>query len=607
MTDADALHLYATRADPAALAHLVAGHADLVYAAALRQVVDPGLAADVAQAVFILLSRRSGRIRPEHLAGWLVRAAHFASKDAVKRRRRREHHEERAMTLRPERVEPDNSFAEEWLELRPHLDAALARLRPAERTAIALRYIENRSMSEVAMAMHISEAAAAKRVQRALARLRKVLSRHAPTASALSLAAVLAKHASAAAPASLFTAAPSACATAIANQTAHLLQAAKLKAAAFTVAAGTIATIAATLAAGSLSRGRDAVRLAGRRPAGSLTTQHLVPILSGPPRPVPATAAAADGPVVAQGNAVPSLEQAIRAVALQEHALTNLRVAAESFDEGWNERTSSWESAGEAHVVAFYENPGDECRVDCDKRLLPWEQGIEPFILTRYIRAFDGQITSTLTTQTGPASHPREVHDLQFSPGRSPDLRLDARTTAWSCSIFGARKGLRLASAPSDQSFSDFLAGISTRPGFRTAIVGPPGAPLLEVAADEDSQASMPIRSRWVYVLDPQDAYAIREFKYYSFGPISQLPAEDESPARLAEAWRVTDFVQPLRGLFYPRTVASQQFSLRINQPPLLIHRSQTTVTSWACNLAPPPRDIFHADGPDPIVTSGSR
>ncbi|HVS72984.1 MAG TPA: sigma-70 family RNA polymerase sigma factor [Phycisphaerae bacterium] len=242
MTDADALHLYATRADPAALAHLVAAHADLVYAAALRQVVDPGLAADVAQAVFILLTRRSGRIRPEHLAGWLVRAAHFASKDAVKRRRRREHHEERAMTLRPERVEPDNSFAEEWLELRPHLDAALARLRPAERTAIAL-----------------------------------------------------------------------------------------------------------------------------------------------------------------------------------------------------------------------------------------------------------------------------------------------------------------------------------------------------------------------------QDAYAIREFKYYSFGPISQLPAEDESPARLAEAWRVTDFVQPLRGLFYPRTVASQQFSLRINQPPLLIHRSQTTVTSWACNLAPPPRDIFHANGPDPIVTSGSR
>ncbi|HVX83873.1 MAG TPA: sigma-70 family RNA polymerase sigma factor [Phycisphaerae bacterium] len=606
MTDADALHLYATHADAAALAHLVAAHADLIYAAALRQVIDPGLAEDVAQAVFILLSRRAARIRPQHLAGWLVRAAHFGSKDALKRRRRRQHHEERAMTLRPELIEPQDAalHAQEWLDLRPHLDAALARLRPVDRTAIALRYIENRSISDVAAAMHITEPAAAKRIQRALGRLRKRLARYAPSATALSLAALLTKHASATAPATLLTTPPSSLATAIANNTAHLLKLAKLKGATFTTVA---ATVAATLAAASLPRGQPAVRLAARPPARSLTTQHLVPTLSGPSPLVPAATAAADIAQAPEPDPTPSLDKAIRAVARQEHTLTNLRVTAESFDQQWNERTTSWEPAGEAHLIAIYQNPGDQCRIECDKRLLPWEQGSEPFILTRYSRAFDGQITSTLTTETGPAAHPREVHDLQTFPGRSPDLNLDARTTAWSFSIFGARKALHLASSPSDQAFSDFLAAISTRPGFRTAVIGPPGAPLLEVATDEDSQASIPIRSKWVYVLDPQHAYAICEFKYYSFGPISQpLPPEEESPSRLAQAWQVTDFLQPLPGLFYPRTVASQQFSLRINQPPLLIHRSQTTITSSACNLPAPAPDIFHADMPAPILTSPS-
>jgi RNA polymerase sigma factor (sigma-70 family) len=233
VTDADALARYAQTGDSAAFATMVARHIDLVYAAALRQVVDPALAEDVTQATFILLTRKAGRISSQNLAGWLIRAAHYASRDALKRNRRRRFHEEHAMSLRPETVATD-SLTEEavWEELRPHLDAALARLRPVDRTAIALRYIEGRSVQQVAAVLGVSEPAAAKRVQRALSRLRGRLGRHVATSSPAVLALALAGHSSVAAPAWVVAnvlGGPSFAAVAIARGAAQLMTLAKLQ------------------------------------------------------------------------------------------------------------------------------------------------------------------------------------------------------------------------------------------------------------------------------------------------------------------------------------------------------------------------------------------
>src|SRR5687767_1176773 len=57
------------------------------------------------------------------------------------------------------------------------LDEALARLSPADRTAVTLRYLQSRPLREVAEMMGTTEQAASKRVTRAVAKLRKIFAR----------------------------------------------------------------------------------------------------------------------------------------------------------------------------------------------------------------------------------------------------------------------------------------------------------------------------------------------------------------------------------------------------------------------------------------------
>ena len=72
-TDSQLLREYAGNSSEAAFGELVSRHADLVYSAALRQVIEPDFARDVAQNVFADLARKakslSGNIV---LAGWLL-------------------------------------------------------------------------------------------------------------------------------------------------------------------------------------------------------------------------------------------------------------------------------------------------------------------------------------------------------------------------------------------------------------------------------------------------------------------------------------------------------------------------------------------------------
>jgi RNA polymerase sigma factor (sigma-70 family) len=182
-----------------AFAELVRRHLDLVFSAALRQVRSPQLAEEVAQSAFTDLARQAHRLAPDTiLTAWLYQVTRRTAIDVVRREARRQLREQIACELNAM-----NTPAADWTHMEPLLDEAMHALEETDRTAVLLRYFENKSLREVGQTLGTNEDAARKRVSRAVERLREFFAKRGVTVAESGLGIAISANAVQAAPAGL--------------------------------------------------------------------------------------------------------------------------------------------------------------------------------------------------------------------------------------------------------------------------------------------------------------------------------------------------------------------------------------------------------------------
>ena len=245
--DDELLAEYSAHGSEEAFAALTKRYISLVYSAALRQVRDSHLAEEVTQAVFIILSTKAHALRPRTvLSGWLLCTTRFTCTNVLVSQHRRRKREEEA-------VQMQNTSSDEstWERMAPLLDEAIGQLGEKDRSALALRFFEQKSLKEVGESLGIDDDAARKRVGRAVIKLRTIFTKRGVTLSTAAIIGALSAHAVQAAPAALIGSVAvtalaqggtTASASAMINSTLKLMAWAKLKTT-LTMSAGALVTL----------------------------------------------------------------------------------------------------------------------------------------------------------------------------------------------------------------------------------------------------------------------------------------------------------------------------------------------------------------------------
>ena len=200
-SDMELLRDYDRQGSEAAFAELVRRHINLVYSVAFRHVGIAAQAEEITQAVFVILARKASSLRlGTVLEGWLHETTRLTALSFLRGERRRQFREQEAY-MQSTLQEPAEAPA--WNQLAPLLDEAMSRLGKKDRDAVMLRYFKDKNVCEVAAALRVSEAAAQRRVLRAVEKLRRFFTKRGVVVPAAVLTAAISANSVQAAPALL--------------------------------------------------------------------------------------------------------------------------------------------------------------------------------------------------------------------------------------------------------------------------------------------------------------------------------------------------------------------------------------------------------------------
>jgi RNA polymerase sigma factor (sigma-70 family) len=195
VSDAALLERFVRQGDEAAFELLVWRHGPMVLGACRRVLRHEQDAEDAFQATFLTLARKAAAIgRGESLGGWLYTVAHRAAHRALRRREARGCTEPLGDDAPAVDTHPGPTDLVSAQELRPLLDAEVARLPEKYRAAFVLCYLEGKTNTEAAEVLGCPRGTVQSRLARARKRLRRRLSDRHITPAALTFGALLADH-----------------------------------------------------------------------------------------------------------------------------------------------------------------------------------------------------------------------------------------------------------------------------------------------------------------------------------------------------------------------------------------------------------------------------
>ena len=184
LDDASLLAAFVSGGDEEAFALLVHRHGPLVYGVCRRCLREPADAEDAFQATFLVLVRRAASIeRPVQLANWLYGVA----LRAARKLRERAERVRRFEGARPELTQFSSESPHDS-ELAGWLDEEIGRLPEKYRTPVILCHLQGLTRREAAGRLGCPEGTLSVRLARALAKLRKGLTRRGVAAPLAALA-----------------------------------------------------------------------------------------------------------------------------------------------------------------------------------------------------------------------------------------------------------------------------------------------------------------------------------------------------------------------------------------------------------------------------------
>jgi RNA polymerase sigma factor (sigma-70 family) len=192
--DDELVNRYTHEQNEETFTELVRRHGPMVLSVARRVLRNATDADDVFQATFMVLARRAGAIRPASAVGqWLHGVALRTAKEALRRAARRRAKESRVAPREqiPDAAPPD---------VRPILDAELARLPKPFAQVLILCDMEGRTRPEVAALLRVPEGTVASRLSRARELLAARLTRRGIALTVGAVGSVVAPDAGAVAP-----------------------------------------------------------------------------------------------------------------------------------------------------------------------------------------------------------------------------------------------------------------------------------------------------------------------------------------------------------------------------------------------------------------------